>query len=333
VIAVIAAVLSVLGAGFLAPARPAFAATYTTTSGGPDGANTRANTHPMPPACYRRGVRCQPACYRRGRRCPPATTGGLATVTKLTASPNPAVVGRPVTLTATVARWNRTTVPLGTVQFEVGGVGIGTPVTTSSRGVATMTITFTAAGTHRLSAVFTPHHGSVFSSSQGMLRLPVRPSVILTMPLMATIAPAGSFSVTVTTAGTVTMSASGGTATATLIPVVVSDTRNTYPGWSVTGEAVDFTGSGTAAGATISGNQLGWAPTAASLAPGAVLGGIITPAAPGLGATAATLASASAGGGVGTSTLSADLTLAIPASTMPGPYASVLTLTAVSAAP
>jgi hypothetical protein len=226
-----------------------------------------------------------------------------------------------------------TTIPPGKVQFEVAGTSIGRPVAIDSSGVATFTTAFATAGTQLLSAVFRPAGALTLNTSTGTVSLLVRSSHIFTMPLTVTIGPAGSFSVTVTTAGTVTLTASGGTATATLIPVVVSDTRNTYPGWAVSGEAAGFTGAGTAAGATIPGSQLGWTPTATSLAPGAVLGPTVAPAAPGLGTTAAELAAASAGSGVGASTLSADLTLAIPPSALAGPYASVLTLTAVSSAP
>jgi phosphate ABC transporter phosphate-binding protein len=286
----------------------------------PGRVNFLADADPMPDACDQQGT----------AQCPPATTGAILTTTTVTASPSPAAAGQPVTLTATVASESGGAPPPGTVQFEVGGTDLGAPVATDSSGVATFTTAFTPAGTQLLTAVFTPADTTTFGSSDGTVSLPVLS--ILTMPLTTTIAPAGSFSVTVTTAGTVTMTVTGGTAMATLIPVVVSDTRNTYPGWSVTGAAIDFTGSGTAAGATISGSQLGWTPTATSLAPGVVLGGTVAPGGPGLG-TAADLAVAGAGGGVGTSTLSADLTLAIPPSAAAGPYASVLTLTAVSAAP
>jgi ABC-type phosphate transport system substrate-binding protein len=310
------------GANLPATAR-AFIANCDNPTFAADGTSTLARTDPLPPACDRRGA----------TQCPPATAGGFFTVTTVTASPSPATAGQPVTLRATVTAAMGTTIPPGKVQFEVAGTSIGRPVAIDSSGVATVTTAFATAGTQLLSAVFRPAGALTLNTSTGTVILRVRPSSILIMPLTATIAPGGSFSVTVTTAGTVTLTASGGTATATLIPIVVSDTRNTYPGWSVTGEVAGFTGSGTAAGATIPGNQLGWTPTATALAPGAVLGGTIAPAAPGLGTTAADLASASAGTGVGTSTLSADLTLAIPPSAAAGPYASVLTLTAVASAP
>jgi len=151
-------------------------------------------------------------------------------------------------------------------------------------------------------------------------------------PLVVTVPASGAFTFTVAT-GTVNLTVSGANATGALNPVTVSDTRNTVPGWSVSGQSADFAGSGTAAGGTISGNQLGWAPTDASLGAGATLGGAVTPASPGLGTTAAVLAQAHAGTGAGTSALSANLTLTIPATALAGPYASSLTLTAVTALP
>jgi hypothetical protein len=116
-----------------------------------------------------------------------------------------------------------------------------------------------------------------------------------------------------------------------LNPVTVSDTRNTFPGWQVTGQESAFAGSGTSAGYTFSGNQLGWVPTDTSLGTGVTLGPTVTPASPGLGTTAGVLAQAHAPNGTGTSVLGANLTLAIPASAAAGPYAGTLTITAVTA--
>jgi hypothetical protein len=138
----------------------------------------------------------------------------------------------------------------------------------------------------------------------------------------------------VDTTDTVTLTVSGDNATAATSPVTVSDTRNTFPGWSVSGQAADFTGNGTAAGASISGNQLGWTPTSdGALPPGVTLGGTVAPAAPGLGTAPAVLASAPAGSGFGTSTLGANLTLAIPATAAAGGYTSSLTVDAVTTLP
>jgi Bacterial Ig-like domain (group 3) len=261
---------------------------------------------------------------------PPA---GTATTTTLTASPNPATTGQTVTLTANTSAADGTN-PAGSVQFESGSTAIGSAVAVSAGGVATTTTTFAAAGTESLSAVFTPTSNS-YESSTGTYSETVNVATTSTTgsePLAVTVPATGSFTLTVAT-GTVNLSVSGATATGALNPITVSDTRNTFPGWSVSGQTSDFTGSGSAAGGDISGNQLGWVPTDTSLATGATLGGTVTPAGPGLGSTAAVLASAAPGGGGGTSALGANLTLDIPASAIAGPYAATLTVTAVTTGP
>jgi len=258
------------------------------------------------------------------------------TTTTLTAAPSPANTGQTVTLTATEVAADNTH-PAGQVQFEVGGTAIGAPVAVNASGVATTTTTFAAGGTEALSAVFTPT-SATYASSTGTFSLTVNVPVNTgTEPIAVTVPATGAFTLTVAT-GTVTLTSNstGTSATGALNPVTVSDTRNTFPGWSVSGQESDFAGSGTAAGHTISGNQLGWVPTDTSLATGATLGGTVTPAAPGLGTTAAVLAQAHAatpGSGSGTSVLGANLTLLIPAGTFAGPYAGVMTVTAVTALP
>jgi hypothetical protein len=264
-----------------------------------------------------------------------APSGPLSTTTTLTAQPNPAQVNASVTLTASESASDNSH-PAGSVQFQAGGTAIGSPVAVDSSGSATTTTTFAAAGTVALSAVFTPTNTSGFSGSTGTYSETVTTTNPNsgTEPLAVTVPATGAFTLTVG-AGTVTLTSNsaGTSAAGTLNPITVSDTRNTSPGWSVSGQTSDFTGSGTAAGKTISGNQLGWVPTDTSLATGATLGGTVTPAAPGLGSTAAVLAQAHAGNGVGTSGLGANLTLLIPAGTAAGPYAATLTVTAVTSLP
>jgi hypothetical protein len=234
--------------------------------------------------------------------------------------------------------------PGGSVQFEVGGTDIGAPVAVNASGVATATTTFASPGPEALTAVFTPADCSAFSGSSGTLTLTVnaaksgQSTASGTIPLAVNVPPTGTFTLTVDTADTVTViaSASGASAAAMTTPITVSDTRNTYPGWSVTGQGTDWTGSGTAAGATISGDQLGWTPASAgTLPPGVTLGSPVTPASPGLGSDPAVLASALAGAdnGYGTSALGANLTLLIPASQTAGPYTAGLTISAVESAP
>jgi hypothetical protein len=204
--------------------------------------------------------------------------------------------------------------------------------------VASTTTTFIAAGTESLSAVFTPACTPAYKSSTGLLTLTVEAAGTSSgtnsgmIQLAVTLPPTGSFTLTVAP-GTVTLVVSGSAATAALNLITVTDTRNNHPGWSVVGQARDFTGSGSAAGGTISGNQLGWVPTGTSLATGATLGQTVVPGRPGLGDKAAVLASATAGGGGGTSLLGADLTLAIPPTAAPGPYGSTMTVTAITSMP
>jgi phosphate ABC transporter phosphate-binding protein len=297
----------------------AFIASCDNPTFSPDGTDTLANDDPMPLACDQQGA----------TQC---AGGSGNTLVTLTSSPNPATAGEAVTMTATVTPGSGTNTPAGTVQFEVDGTAIGPPVALDSSGVATTTTTFAAAGTDELTAVFTPTDPTAFNASIGALFVTVLPSD--TVPLATSVPAVGAFTLTVDTTDTVTLTVSGNNATAGTTPITVSDTRNTYPGWSVSGQAAGFAGSGTAAGASISGNQLGWTPTTVGPLPqGVTLGGPVAPAAPGLGATPALLAAAPAGGGYGTSTLGANLTLAIPATAAAGSYTGSLTVDAVTALP
>jgi hypothetical protein len=258
-------------------------------------------------------------------------SGPTATTTNLIASPNPAQVGATVTLTATESAADGTN-PAGSVQFESGGTDIGTAVAVNGSGVATTTTTFSGAGTVSLSAVFTPTNTTGYASSTGTYSETVTTTNPNSgsEPISVSVPASGSFTLTVAT-GTVNLTVSGSNATGVLNPVTVSDTRNTFPGWQVTGQESTFSGSGTSAGYSISGNQLGWAPTDTSLGTGVTLGPTVTPAGPGLGTTAGVLAQAAAPNGTGTSVLGANLTLAIPASAAAGPYAGTMTITAVTA--
>jgi hypothetical protein len=249
----------------------------------------------------------------------------------LTASPNPATAGQSVTLTATASVSGAT----GTVQFENNGTNINGPATISG-GTATTSTTFAAAATENLTAVYTPT-GSFTAGSAGALSLVVNPAPANsgTIPLAVSVPQSGSFSLTVDTTDVVTLTATGLTAAGVTTPITVADSRNSYPGWSVSGQDSAWTGTGTAAGGTFTGDQLGWVPTDTALAPAVTLGSPVTAAAPGLGTTAATLASVHAGlgNGYGTSTLGANLSLVIPATAPAGPYTSGLTISAVTSNP
>ncbi|MDH6282212.1 Ig-like domain-containing protein [Prescottella agglutinans] len=71
-----------------------------------------------------------------------------------------AQTGATVALTASVTPANAT----GTVQFKDGGTAIGSPVTVSN-GAASLQHTFTTAGTHSITAVFTPGAGFTGSTA------------------------------------------------------------------------------------------------------------------------------------------------------------------------
>lgn len=75
----------------------------------------------------------------------------IPTTTVVTASPNPAGQGQPVTLTATVSATSAT--PAGTVTFDDGGTAIGT-ATLNGAGAATLTTSTLAIGTHSLTAIY-----------------------------------------------------------------------------------------------------------------------------------------------------------------------------------
>ncbi len=94
-----------------------------------------------------------------------------STTTTLTASPaSPQEFGTQETLTATVSP----SAAPGTVQFEVGGVDIGSPVTVSG-GTAHVQTSTLPVGTDTLSAVFTAATGSGFGPSTGTASFTVNP--------------------------------------------------------------------------------------------------------------------------------------------------------------
>ena len=290
-----------------------------------DGTDTLLLTTPLPTNCDMVGVVCATI---------PVGTGQVATTTSMAVSPSPGSTSQVFTLIAGVAPASGSATPTGTVQFRVGSTLIGGPVTVAANGTATTTTTFAAAGTESLSAAFTPADPAAFGPSTGTFTLTVNPAQTSGgIPLMTNAPPYGSFALTVDTTDVVTLDVSGQTATAPITSVVVSDTRNTFPGWAVTGQSSAFTGSGTAVGATITGDQLGWVPTGIALGDDVSLGPAVGPVGPGLGTTPAILASAPGGHGYGTSTLGANLTLAIPGPAPAGPYTAGLTITAVTSNP
>jgi hypothetical protein len=260
------------------------------------------------------------------------------TSTTLTAAPNPAGAGASVTLTAT-----ETPAAAGSVAFMNGATVIAT-VPVNASGVATTTFTtpspFTSALT--LTANFTPTDLTSFGASSGSTTLnsnAVNTATNSPVTINVTVAATGTLSVSVATPATASLTVSGLTGTGTLPNVSILDTRNTSPGWSVSGQESAFTSTATPS-TPISGNQLGWVPAAATGSATfdgthVALGGTVNPASPGLGTTAAVLALAHAGFGAdptGATTYiaTAALNLAIPAATTAGAYSGSLAITYIT---
>jgi hypothetical protein len=267
------------------------------------------------------------------------TTGTPATATSTTlqVQPSTVTVGNSVTLTATVTAGSGTAAPTGTVTFMNGTTAIGSPVNltagTGASATASTSTTPTAPGTESITAVYSPTGTAFSGSTSPAVTLTVNSLAGQAIPLAVTVAASGAFTLTVDTTDTVTLVQSGSSATAATTPITVSDTRNTFPGWAVSGQSTDFTESTTTPHGDISGNQLGWVPTGGPLATGVILGPTVNPGAPGLGSTAAILAQAHAGTGNGTSTLGANLTLLIPATAPAASYSAALSISAATSNP
>jgi hypothetical protein len=288
---------------------------------------------------------------------PPAAAPTNVTV-GLTASPSPATGGQQVTLTATVTPSNAT----GSIQFQNNGSIIGTaPISGGTASTNTSFSGITTATTETLTAVYQPT-GNFAATTPGSFSLTVNPPAPNsgTIPLAVNVPQSGTFTLTVDTTDWVVLgvNAAGTTATAPTTPIVVTDTRNYYPGWSVTGEVTQWVGVTNPASETptgypaatdipadhgsqhIAADQLGWAPTNAGTLPqGVGLGSTIAAGTnPGLGDAAQVLASVHAGTGNGFTgaaglTLGANLTLAIPAGQEAGPYAADLNIDAADTLP
>jgi hypothetical protein len=273
----------------------------------------------------------------------------VGTTTALAASPSSetASATSEVALTATVTAADGTDADGGgTVTFYNGTTAINsTPAavtwstTAPITGTATTDTTFPTAGTFSLTATFTPSNTAAYNASTsaalGYTVYSSGTTTAGTVTTSVTIGQTGTFSITIpTTAATLTPNSTGTSATGTLGTVLVSDSRNTYPGWAVYGEeTTNFVGSGLPSGATITSipsDDLGWTP-AGTVEGGATLG----PSSADIGVTAgpAVLAQALAGAGFGTDSLDPTLTLTIPAGTPAGTYTGGVVITYIEVAP
>ncbi len=283
----------------------------------------------------------------------------------LTANPNPATSGQSVTLTATASVAGAT----GTVTFLNGATSLGSaPLSGGSPDTASLPFTApteTATTNVNLTATYNPT-GNFTAGTGGALSLPVQPAPVNpvsatgTIPLAVTVPLSGTFTLSVnsTTWVVLSVNSAGTTGTAATTPVVVTDTYNSYPGWSVTGEATQWHGVTNPSAETPSGypaatdipadhgsqhiaaDQLGWAPTNTGTLPtGVTLGSPITAGTTGTGLGDAFQPLATGAPGIGSFTgaggvtLGANLTLAIPAGQEEGPYAAFLNIDAMSGTP
>ena len=98
----------------------------------------------------------------------------MATTTTLSVNPNPAVAGHPVRLVAHVAPQGAAHGAAGTIQFLLDGANLGDAQSVNAGGVATLRITTLSAGTHTLTAVFTPTDPA-FGPSTSQVTLTVQP--------------------------------------------------------------------------------------------------------------------------------------------------------------
>jgi hypothetical protein len=78
----------------------------------------------------------------------------FASTTTLTSSPNPSAQGDPVTFTATIASFGRPDTPTGTVTFKDSTTGKRLGNVTINAGVASLTTSSLASGTHTITASY-----------------------------------------------------------------------------------------------------------------------------------------------------------------------------------
>lgn len=262
---------------------------------------------------------------------PPSS--GAPTTTTLSVSPTSAAPGDPVNLSATVTPSNAA----GNVQFFDGGTMIGSPVPVSG-GTAAASVSTLSCGSHTIIAKFAPTDPNAFGASQSSGQNVTISGSACALQGSETINVAipntGTFTFTVSGTpvdlGTATSNGSNLEATGSLSPVTVSDTRNSVPGWSVSGQVGDFSNGSQ----SFDGDSLGWTPaiTTPNAANDVVAGSAVQPGShPGL-KEGSGLASAANSKGAGTTVLGGGLDLVVPTTQNPGSYSATLTLTAIDTA-
>jgi YVTN family beta-propeller protein len=268
--------------------------------------------------------------------------GATATATALTVSPSgTSPQYSPVSLTAAVTP----ATAVGTVQFQDTANGVtgplGAPVTVGSDGTASLTTTNLAAGSHTLTAVFTPADSTAFdtSLSAGLPFLISAPNSGSTGESITTTVVSGALVISVANSQVIlptpVLNTTGTllTTTGALNPITLTDTRAGNPGWTITCQTTDFTDTNAD---VINGQNLGFTPQIVDLstAQTATAGPAIAPA---NGVAAADTGTAGlksprtlvTGQGLGTAHFSAALSLNVPTTTVSGTYTATLTITAI----
>jgi len=101
------------------------------------------------------------------------TVNPAPTSTTVTSSKNPSLVGQSVTFTATMSNIAgagiSTATPTGSVQFMDGASPLGTALTISGGGTATLTTSTLTVGTHLITAVYTNVDGNFLGSTSGSI--------------------------------------------------------------------------------------------------------------------------------------------------------------------
>jgi hypothetical protein len=93
------------------------------------------------------------------------TVANATTAMTLVATPNPAIAGQTVILTATLTNGGSPATPTGTVEFFDGTTSLGS-VALDANGVAVLTLSSLAQGTHALSAEYAGGSGFAAASAQ-----------------------------------------------------------------------------------------------------------------------------------------------------------------------
>ena len=182
----------------------------------------------------------------------------IATHTSVSASPATAEVGQQVEFTATVmANRARKATPTGRVQFEIDGAAFGSPVTLS-KGTAVISDAGLAAGSHTITAVYTPLKHRFAASTSGGVNETITPDATTTaMSSSASASSVGSTSnggkQTITADATTTAVSSSANPSSVGQPVTFTATvaNASVPGGSTPTGSVQFQVDGAAFGSPV----------------------------------------------------------------------------------